>query len=117
MGGFRVTPVASTLCGMEQHHQDGQDGGRRFRIWVDGRLDEQFSNALEGIEQQEVPSGTVLVGKLIDQSRLHSVLDYLRRLGIEVVRFEVDTRRHDATDPTSTGTPEDRQEERTPRGT
>ena len=87
---------------MEQHHQDSQDGGRRFRIWVDGRLDEQFSNGLEGIEQQDVPSGTVLVGQLLDQSRLHSVLDYLRRLGIEAVRFEVDTRVHDATDPTGT---------------
>jgi len=65
-------------------------------------LDEQFSNGLEGIEQQDVRSGTVLVGHAFDQSRLHSVLDYLRRLGIEVIRFEVDTCGHDATDAPAT---------------
>ena len=83
---------------MEQHHQDSQDGGRRFRIWVDGRLDERFSDGLEGIEQQEGPLGTMLSGRGLDQSRLHGILDHLRKLGIEVLRFEVDQSRHDATE-------------------
>lgn len=90
MGGCRITPHVPTLWGMEQHHQDRPPDRRGFRIWVQGRLDEHFSDGLEEIEQQEVPSGTVLIGRVLDQSRLHSVLDHLRRLGIEVLRFEVD---------------------------
>lgn len=80
---------------MEQHHQDSQPDRSGFRIWVQGRLDERFSDGLEGVEQQEVLSGTMLTGRVLDQSRLHGILDHLRRLGIEVFRFEVDKRGHD----------------------
>jgi hypothetical protein len=75
---------------MEHERKDGHLGTRRFRIWVQGRLDEGFSEGLAGIEQQDVPAGTMLSGVLLDQSQLHSVLDLLRSLGIDVVRFEVD---------------------------
>ena len=88
---------------MERHHHDSQPDRRGFLIWVQGRLDEQFSDGLEGIEQQEVRSGTMLTGRVLDQSRLHGLLDHLRRLGIEVLRFEVDRSGHDVTD--ATGTP------------
>jgi len=75
---------------MEQQDKDCQLSDRRFRIWVQGRLDERFSAGYEGIEQEEVPAGTMLSGSMLDQSQLHSTLDLLRSLGIEVLRFELD---------------------------
>ncbi len=73
------------------HESPANDlGTRRFRIWVQGRLDEGFSEGLAGIEQDDVPAGTRLSGVLLDQSQLHSTLDLLRSLGIDVLRFEVD---------------------------
>ena len=75
---------------MQQQDQDLRPGDRRFRIWVQGRLDEDFSQGLTGIDQEDIPAGTVLSGALLDQSQLHSTLDLLRSLGIEVLRFEVD---------------------------
>ena len=75
---------------MEPQHHDRRPGTRQFRIWVQGRLDEGFSRGLTGIDQEDIPAGTVLSGALLDQSQLHSTLDLLRSLGIEVLRFEVD---------------------------
>ena len=83
---------------MEHDQQDRGRGTRRFRIWVQGRLDEGFSEGLAGVEQEDVSAGTVLSGALLDQSQLHGTLDLLRSLGIDVLRFEVDpprTRGHD----------------------
>ena len=65
-------------------------GVRRFRIWVLGRLDESFGEGLVGVEQEDLPAGTLLSGTVVDQSQLHGTLDLLRNLGIEVLRFEVD---------------------------
>jgi hypothetical protein len=75
---------------MEHEQNDCYPGTRRFRIWVQGRLDEIFSEGLAGIDQEAVPAGTVLSGALVDQSQLHGTLDLLRDLGIDVLRFEVD---------------------------
>ena len=75
---------------MEHQQDDGQPGIRRFRIWVQGRLDEGFGEGLAGVEQEDLPAGTMLSGALLDQSQLHSTLDLLRDLGIDVLRFEVD---------------------------
>ena len=75
---------------MEHDQTPGDPGTRRFRIWVQGRLDEGFSEGLDGIDQEVVPAGTMLSGALLDQSQLHGTLDLLRDLGIDVLRFEVD---------------------------
>jgi hypothetical protein len=75
---------------MEPQQHGHRPGDRQFRIWVHGRLDEGFSRGLTGIDQEDIPAGTVLSGALLDQSQLHSTLDLLRSLGIEVLRFEVD---------------------------
>ena len=75
---------------MGHDHQDGGVDTRRFRIWVDGRLDEGFSEGLAGIEQEDVAAETMLSGALVDQAQLHGTLDLLRSLGIDVLRFEVD---------------------------
>jgi hypothetical protein len=75
---------------MEREGTAGRPGIRSFRIWVQGRLDEGFCEGLAGIEQQDVATGTMLSGALLDQAQLHGTLDVLRSLGIEVLRFEVD---------------------------
>ena len=75
---------------MEHKSADGHLFTRRFRIWVQGRLDEGFSDGLDGVDEEVVPAGTVLSGALVDQSQLHGTLDLLRDLGIDVLRFEVD---------------------------
>lgn len=76
-------------------------GVRRFRIWVLGRLDESFGEGLVGVEQEDLPAGTMLSGTVVDQSQLHGTLDLLRDLGIDVLRFEVDPPRG----PGSAGVP------------
>ena len=83
-------PVWPDTRGMERKEDDVEPGTRRFRIWVQGRLEEGFSDGLIGIEQEDVPAGTVLGGSLRDQSQLYGTLDLLRSLGIDVLRFEVD---------------------------
>ncbi len=83
---------------MEHEQTDDHPETRGFRIWVEGRLNEGFSEGLAGIEQEDVPAGTMLHGEMLDQSQLHSTLDLLRGLGIDVLRFEVDP---PPTDPAS----------------
>ena len=83
---------------MEPQHHDRRSDHRRFRIWVQGRLDDDFCRGLTGIEQESIPAGTVLSGALFDQSQLHGTLDLLRSLGIEVVRFDVDPPAHNGND-------------------
>ena len=73
-----------------EREKNGHQSTRRFRIWVQGRLDEGFSEGLDGIVQEDVSPGTMLSGAMLDQSQLHSTLDLLRSLGIDVLRFEVD---------------------------
>ena len=75
---------------MEHEEKNRDRGARGFRIWVQGRLDEGFTEGLAGIEQEDVPAGTMLSGPLLDQSQMHSILDLLRSLGIDVLRFEID---------------------------
>ena len=75
---------------MAQQHEEQQPGCQYFRIWVQGRLDEHFSDGLAGIEQEDVPAGTMLHGEMLDRSQLHGTLDLLRSLGIDVLRLEVD---------------------------
>lgn len=69
--------------------RDASELSRDFRIWVDGRLSERFSNGLAGVEQRDGESGTVLHGDYVDDAQLQGVLDQLRGLGISVRRFEV----------------------------
>ena len=83
-------PVRPDTHHMEHTQEHGPVGTRRFRIWVRGRLGEGFGEGLAGIEQHDVPAGTMLSGVLLDQSQVYSTLDLLRSLGIDVLRFEVD---------------------------
>lgn len=40
------------------------------------------------MEQEDIDGCTVLTGEIVDASQLYGVLDRLRRLGIEIVRFD-----------------------------
>lgn len=62
---------------------------RQFRLWVDGRLSERFSDGLVGVHQREDTDGTMLAGDYVDEAHLHGVLEELRGLGVAVRRFEV----------------------------
>lgn len=73
---------------MGQPKPDHQQGQRRFRIWVTGRLGAEFTDGIDGLNQQYADGATMLIGELADQSRIHGVLDRLRNLGVEVLRFE-----------------------------
>jgi hypothetical protein len=57
-----------------------------FEIVIKGRLSPTLVEAMHGFEVSRVDEGrTTLVGWLSDQSRLHSTLDLLRDLNIELV--------------------------------
>lgn len=74
---------------MDEDNRDSQEGPRRFRIWVSGRLGQGFAEGIdERIEQEDADGGTTLTGEMVDQSQIHGILDRLRQLGIEVLRFE-----------------------------
>ena len=60
-------------------------GAETFEIVVRGRLSPTLAAALEGFEVSHCDDGmTHLVGWVPDQARLHSVLELLRDLNIEL---------------------------------
>lgn len=69
--------------------------GRQFCIWVAGRLSEALADDLCGTVGSDAAGGATLTGEFIDQSQIYGILDRLRQLGIDVVRFEI-------TDPATT---------------
>lgn len=62
---------------------------RAFRIWVAGRLRDDFVKGIDAALAQElVETNTALTGELVDQAQLHGLLQRLSSLGVEVIRFE-----------------------------
>jgi hypothetical protein len=58
----------------------------RFEVVVRGRLGSALVAAFEGFEVARVDRGcTHLVGWVIDQARLHSMLERIRDLNIELI--------------------------------
>lgn len=72
---------------MSEHVHDRQNR-KRFSIWVAGRLSEGLAQDIGAVARHDADGGTKLTGDLIDQSQIYGILDRLRRLGIEVLRFE-----------------------------
>jgi hypothetical protein len=61
-------------------------GAENFEVVVRGRLSPTLAAALDGFEVSHCEDGlTHLVGFVPDQSRLHSLLELLRDLNIELV--------------------------------
>ena len=61
---------------------------KMYCIVVAGRLSPGFADGFDGVTQRDEGPDTVLEGVFIDQSHLHGLLDQLRRLGLEVTKFD-----------------------------
>jgi hypothetical protein len=56
-----------------------------YEIRVRGRLSEAVAGAFEGMTADVEPAETVLHGPVVDQARLHGLLEQVRSLGLELV--------------------------------
>ena len=68
--------------------EPGQPNRKRFSIRVAGRLSADLAEDLGGAARRHSAGGTTLTGEFVDQSQIYGILDRLRQLGIEVLRFE-----------------------------
>lgn len=59
--------------------------GRRYRLVLRGELGEPFGFLFEGMQMDVVAGTTVLTGTVIDQTRLHGLLERVQELGLELV--------------------------------
>ncbi|PVZ05398.1 hypothetical protein [Actinomycetospora cinnamomea] len=57
----------------------------RFEIRVSGRLSDRTRAAFPGLTVEEVPAETVLSGWSRDADEVHTVLDRIQALGLELV--------------------------------
>ena len=69
--------------------EPGQPNRRRFSIRVAGRLSADLAEDFGGAASHHPAGGTTLTGEFVDQSQIYGILDRLRQLGIEVLRFEI----------------------------
>jgi len=59
-----------------------------YRIVVRDELSERFAVAFEGMEMETRSGQTILTGEIIDQPRLHGILDRIGALGLKLVSVE-----------------------------
>jgi hypothetical protein len=57
----------------------------RYEIRVRGRVSDATLSMLEGMEADLAPAETVLHGPVVDQARLHGLLDRIQALGLELI--------------------------------
>jgi hypothetical protein len=60
-------------------------GGGSYEIRIKGRLNDSLLAAFEGLTASVEPVETVLHGPVRDQDALHSLLDRIQSLGLELV--------------------------------
>jgi hypothetical protein len=60
----------------------------RYRIWVEGELDQRWSAWFGGIIIESHPSGVTSLTAHLDQSGLHSVLAKIRDLNLLLLSLE-----------------------------
>jgi hypothetical protein len=76
----------------------------QVEIRVKGRIDEQWSEWLDGLAITHTGQDeTVLTGSIADQAALYGLLSKLRDLGLPLVLAKVDPPIHSATDDTLSG--------------
>ena len=63
-------------------------GTARYQMEVDGQLDEQWADWLEGMIVSSRKGRTVITSNLIDQSGLHGVLARIRDLGLPLLSLK-----------------------------
>lgn len=61
---------------------------RTVKIHIQGQIDEDWSDWLEGLQVQTTDEGTMLQGQVADQSALYGILARLRDLGLDLVSVE-----------------------------
>jgi hypothetical protein len=59
-----------------------------YRIEVHCELSERYAEAFEGMEMETKGGRTTLTGEVIDQSRLHGILNRINGLGLKLVSVE-----------------------------
>jgi hypothetical protein len=57
----------------------------RYEFRVKGRLSEEVAGDFREFEVRQAPSGTVLVGDIVDDAHLHGVLARFQSLGLQMV--------------------------------
>jgi hypothetical protein len=57
----------------------------RYEIRVRGRVSDATLSMLEGMEADLAPAETVPHGPVVDQARLHGLLDRIQALGLELI--------------------------------
>jgi hypothetical protein len=62
-----------------------RSGGGSYEIRIRGRLSDSLLAAFEGLTPSVEPAETVLHGPVRDQAALHSLLDRIQSLGLELV--------------------------------
>jgi hypothetical protein len=62
-----------------------RSGGGSYEIRIKGRLSDSLLAAFEGLTSSVEPAETVLHGPVRDQAALHSLLDRIQSLGLELV--------------------------------
>jgi hypothetical protein len=79
--------------------------GTVYRIVVRGELSRRYAAAFEGMELETETSRTVLTGEVIDQTRLHGILDRISGLGLDLVSVESCPEKTEQTDSAGGGAP------------
>ena len=59
-----------------------------YRIVVRSELSERYAGVFEGMEMKTEAGQTVLTGEVVDQSRLHGIIDLIGGLGLDLVSVE-----------------------------
>jgi hypothetical protein len=62
-----------------------QEPETRYEIRVRGRVSDAALSSFEGMDADLAPAETVLHGPVIDQARLHGLLDHIQSLGLELI--------------------------------
>jgi hypothetical protein len=62
-------------------------GGGSYEIRIRGRLSDSLLAAFEGLTPSVEPAETVLHGPVRDQAALHSLLDRIQSLGLELIEI------------------------------
>jgi cell division FtsZ-interacting protein ZapD len=64
------------------------DSGTAYRIVVRGELDDRFAYLFNGMDMQRADGTTVLTGSVVDQAKLHGLIERLEELALELVSVE-----------------------------
>ena len=79
------------MQGTEKFIKPGMNEPAIYRIRVEGQLDSSWSDRMQGMnitELDDPEGGTVLVGRLKDQSALSSVMNTLYELHLPVISVD-----------------------------